>query len=278
MRKSMLPPLAALFYCASALAAQGTAGQNPVGGGLFLGFAIAYLSRRRQIGGWLLYFYMQLYGSVLITSLLLPATLTQLSPAAWDSSNQYVWFFLSTAPVLLALVAEVAIATYLLFRRSEFTVALLKRALLCLVVTSSAALAIDLAYFDEGVNIFFDGLTLFFAVVWLAYFHRSARVRRVFIDRNWDYESQQLAKIPLTPIERRYLRKRALIAAAVTFVGFLAIMGSALGEKKPDGGIFVVPLFYAVVAAALGWYLPIQKKKRESLAAVSIETGKASQS
>lgn len=278
MRRSLLLFFAALLYSASALAAQGTAGQNPIGGGLFLGLAIAYLSRRRRVGGWLLYFYMQLYGSVLITSLLLPATLAQLTPTAWESSSQYVWFVLSTAPVLLALVAEVAIATFLLFRRSESTVALLKSALSCLVVASAAAIAIDFAYFNEGVNLFFDGLTLFFAVVWLAYFYRSARVRRVFVEHNWDYESQQSTKVPLTPIERRYLRKRAAIVAAVTFVAFLAIMGSALGEKKPDGGIFAVPLFYAAVAAALGWYLPIRKKKRESLAAVDVATGRAPQS
>lgn len=43
------------------------------------------------------------------------------------------------------------------------------------------------------------------------------------------------------------------------------MMGAALGDKKPDAGIFIVPIFYALVAAAIGWYVPIRKKKLEAL-------------
>lgn len=47
----------ALAISSEALAAPASQGQNTVGAGLFLAWAIAYLTRRRAIGGWLLYFY-----------------------------------------------------------------------------------------------------------------------------------------------------------------------------------------------------------------------------
>ena len=258
---------AVLTLVGDAQAATGaSSGQNPMGAGLFVGLAIAYLARRRQIGGWLLYFYMQLYTSLLVIIGFLPRTLPQFRPSEWEIASLYVWYVVSTAPVLLIVAVEASVATYLLFRRSDGNVRLLRTVLGGLVVASGAALAIDLAYFNEPVTIFFDVLTFFFALVWFAYFGHSQRVRLVFIERRWDHAAQQASRVPLSLPEKKYLRKRASISALVTFVALLLLMGSALGDKKPDVGIFFVPVFYAVVAALIGWYLPIRKSKRDALA------------
>ena len=81
--------LAAALCCESALAATGSApGQNPAASGLFLGLAIAYLSRRRKIGGWLLYYYLQLFLSVVLMCVVsLPMVAKQIQPAEWDNST-----------------------------------------------------------------------------------------------------------------------------------------------------------------------------------------------
>ncbi len=245
-------------------AAAGTQGQNTVGGGLFLAWAIAYLTRRRAIGGWLLYFYIQLYLSLLLSLFFLPRVIANLNPSAWDSAMLYVLSFLSTVPVLLAEALEAYVATVLLFRRNESNLRFLRIALVALALSSGVSLGIDIAYFSDAPTLFFDALTFGFACIWCAYFWKAKRVRIVFVQRTWDYTSYSPPRV-LAPEEKRYLLKRAAVFGSVTFVLFLLMMGSAIGDKKPDLGIFVVPIFYALVAAAIGWYAPIRKRKREAL-------------
>ena len=255
----------ALVISNEALAASGgSQGQNTAGAGLFLAWAIAYLTRRRAIGGWLLYFYIQLYLSLLISLLFLPRVIANLNPGAWDSANLYVLSFLSTVPVVLTQGFEAYAATLLLFRRSERNLRLLRIALLALAVSSGASLGIDIGYFSDEPTLFFDALTFGFACIWCAYFLRAKRIRMVFVERAWDYASYSTPRI-LAPEEKRYLTKRSAVVGSVTFVLLLLMMGSAIGDKKPDAGIFVVPIFYALVAAAIGWYAPIRKRKREAL-------------
>lgn len=256
--------LFALVLSSDVLAAASRQGQNTVGAGLFLALAIAYLTRRCAIGGWLLYFYIQLYLSLLISLLFLPRVFANLNPDSWDSANLYALFFLSTVPVLLAQVFEAFAATVLLARRNEGNLRVLRLALLALAISSGIALGIDTGYFSDAPTLFFDALTFGFGCIWCAYFWRAKRVRMVFIDGAWDYASYSAPRV-LSPAEKRYLAKRAAIAGSVTFVLFLLMMGSAIGDKKPDAGIFVVPIFYALVAAAIGWYAPIRKRKREAL-------------
>src|SRR5262249_55954795 len=152
--------LGAFAFCVSsdAFAAPANQGQNTVGAGLFLAWAIAYLTRRRAIGGWLLYFYIQLYLSLLISLLFLPGVIANLSPSSWDSAILYVLSFLSTVPVLLAEAFEAYAATVLLIRRNESNLRVLRFALVALAVTSGSALAIDIGYFNEGATLFFDAL------------------------------------------------------------------------------------------------------------------------
>ena len=264
----------AFLVNSDALAASTDAPRQPVAGaGLFIAFAIAYLSRRRAIGGWLLYFYLQLYLSLLISLIFIPQVLSNLDPSQWDNSFLYVTFFLSVAPVVVVQLGEAVVATILLFKRNENNVKFMRNTLYALVITSAAALAIDIAYFSDEPAIFFDALTLVFAVIWSLYFLKARRIQMVFIDRNWSYTSYSERRA-LSQEDKKRLRKRAAISASVTFVLFLLLMGSTLqGEgKEPDMGIFAVPLFYGVVAAIIAWYLPIKKKKTENDLANNSET------
>ncbi len=270
MKPITWPTIAALGGVAFAIstdalaASSGTQGQTTAGAGLFLAWAIAYLTRRRAIGGWLLYFYIQLYLSLVISLLFLPRVIANQNPGAWDSAILYVLSFLSTVPVLLAQGFEAYAATLLLFRRNESKLRLLRIALLALAGSSCASLGVDIAYFSDAPTLFFDVMTFGFACIWCAYFWKGKRVRIVFVERAWDYASYSTPRI-LAPEEKRYLLKRAAVLGSVTFVLLLLLMGSAEGHKKPDAGIFFVPTFYALVAAAIGWYAPIRKRKREAL-------------
>ena len=153
----------------------------------------------------------------------------------------------------------------LLARRNGSNLRVLRVALVALAISGGVALGIDIGYFSDAPTLFFDSLTFGFACIWCAYFWKAKRVRMVFIDRAWEYAPYSAPKV-LSPAEKRYLIRRAAIAGSITFVLFLLMMGSAIGDKKPDAGIFVVPIFYALVAAAIGWYAPSRKRKREALA------------
>lgn len=256
----------ALLQTAPVFAASGDSHQSPAGGaglgGLFIAFAIAYLSRRRAIGGWLLYFYVQLYLGLLISLLFVPQVISNLKPSSWDNAFLYVMFFISVVPVLATELIEVFAATKLLLRRSEGNLNFLRWTLVALVVASVVSVAIDLVWFKGDTGNISDFITAFFAVIWAAYFRKAHRVKAVFIDKNWAYDPESTKRI-LTTEDRKKLRRRVLIASSVTFVLLLVIIGSALKQdgKAPDAGIFFVPLFYAAIVAIVAWYLPVRKKE-----------------
>jgi hypothetical protein len=246
--------------------------QPTVRAGLFIAFAIAYLSRRRAIGGWLLYFYIQLYLSFAISLLFFPQIISNLNPKQWDNSLLYVMFILSVVPVILAEFMEIIAATKLLFRKNIKNVTFLRKILLALLTTSAIAFAIDIVYFKDDPAFIFDILTLVFAIIWSLYFFKARRVRLVFIENNWVYTPHSERRV-LTTEDKKKLRKRALISALVIFVLFLVMMGSTLQKegKQPDMGIFVVPLFYSIITAIIAWYLPLRKKKIKTTSVIEDE-------
>jgi hypothetical protein len=273
-RIAQLVTAIALLQTTPAFAASADAHQQPVAGsGLFIAFAIAYLSRRRAVGGWLLYFYLQMYLSLLISLLFVPQVISNLRPSNWDNALLYVMFFLSVVPVLAAELVEVFAATRLLFRRSEANLNFLRWTLVTLVVATVASIALDLVYFKDDPGIVFDFITAFSSAIWAIYFRKARRVKAVFVDKSWNYDSQSVKRI-LTAEDKKKLRKRALIAASVTFVLLLILMGSALKEKAPDAGIFFVPIFYAFIAAIIAWYLPVKRKDDTSASAAVAPSGK----
>lgn len=235
------------------------------GSGLLIGFAIAYLTRRRAIGGWLLYFYMQLYLSFILSLFFISQVFSNLNPVLWDDSFLYVMFFFSVVPILIVELLKIITATVLLFKRNLQNVKLLRNILIASVIVSGLALIIDILYFTDDPAIFFDGITFAFAIIWSLYFSVSRRVKIVFVEQNWSYEVFSPKRI-LTKEDKKKLFKRALISALITFIVFLLMMGTILEDegKQPDMGIFGVPIFYAVVAAIIAWYLPIRKKKHDT--------------
>lgn len=245
-------------------AASGTPAQNPVGGGLFVAWAIAYLTRKRAIGGWLLYFYIQLYMSLLISLLFIPKIISNLNPTEWDGAMRYVLFILSTVPVLLAEGLEAFAATKLLFVRNEGNLRFLRKVLSVLLATSAVSFAIDITYFSEESAMVFDLITLVFAGIWYAYFAKARRVQLVFVDKAWHYVDDS-TKLPRTPEVKRHLRNRAALIGVITFIVLLILMGMAMGDKKPNWDILAMPTVWAFIAAAISLFAPIRKKKLDAL-------------
>jgi hypothetical protein len=168
------------------------------GAPLFVALGIAYVTRRMSIGGWLFYYYLQLYGTVLITTLLGAMIADNLQPAGWEDKALYALFVLTVVPTLLLKTIETIFATRLLVKsqRNEKNVKVVRYILLTSVVISTGSLVIDFYHFRDNLLLSIFGLV--FSFLWCLYFFLSHRVDYVLSHWNgvWNYDSFKGQRIP----------------------------------------------------------------------------------
>lgn len=169
------------------------ASTNPgvAGAPLFIALGIAYVTRRMSIGGWLFYYYLQLYGTVLITMLLSAVIVDNLQPTGWEDKTLYTLFVLSVVPTLLVKALETVFATRLLFKsqRNEKNVKVVRYILLASVIIGATSLAIDYYHFRDNLPL--SIFALIFSSIWCLYFFLSYRVDYVMSRWTgvWNYDS-----------------------------------------------------------------------------------------
>jgi hypothetical protein len=161
----------------------------------FLVWLICFLRRKRPIGGWLLYYFIGLYGGLAVSIVVTIASLPNYSPAQWDTMLHYFLFIITTVPNVLFLLAQVFLSFFLFSqnRRNWKYIETLKTVLLLDFAFSLLSIAIDAALWSASV--FFSAYSAVLSLIWFFYFKRSARVRYVFKDRNWDWETLHPKKI-----------------------------------------------------------------------------------
>ena len=86
------------------------------GAPLAIAVGIAYVTRRMSIGGWLFYYYLQLYANVLITVLLSFVVINNMQPTGWGDKTLYTLFVLSIVAMFLVKAIEAIFATRLLVK------------------------------------------------------------------------------------------------------------------------------------------------------------------
>jgi len=153
-----------------------------------LGWLVAWwiCSRRKkdEIGGWLLYYYWQLYAGLVVSMFLFFGVSIDSYTAENLPPRTYVLFLISTVPTLVLTLAQAAVSTFLLKIRSWDLVVLLRWVLAANMVAALASTLIDVKVFPD--NLPFDFMTLVPSIVWLAYFFRSTRVQHVFRTHDWN--------------------------------------------------------------------------------------------
>jgi len=166
---------------------------------LFIALGIACVTRRMSIGGWLFYYYLQLFGSLLLSLLLGGLMIEDLNPEGWEDSALYTLFVITTVPLILIKIVETLFATRLLIKsqRNAKNIKVLRYVLLASVIVYIISLPIDYYHFPD--NVVFSVLGLIFASIWTLYFFCSFRVNYVFSNWSgtWDYQSfkqKQIAK------------------------------------------------------------------------------------
>jgi len=179
-----------LLTASSALAGDG----RPPGaayGGFWVALAIAYLTRRRKIGGWLFYYYFQAYAGLVILFLVLVLSLQDYQPSGWEDKALYTLFIISTLPSYLLKLLEATVASLLLFKRyrTQQFINYLKYVLITEIVIQGMTLFIDYYHFPD--NLVLTVMVGILALVWYLYFNSSFRVYCVLShpDWRWNYEN-----------------------------------------------------------------------------------------
>ena len=176
----------AVLLATPLLGADGT-GSPTFPGGAILAIAmwVACSSRKKEeIGGWLLYYYIQIYIGLIATIVFTILSAGSYNPFAWAGAPRlYVLFLVSTVPLVLLSPAELLVAERARKTRDYRWVRHLRTVLWIHLGVSFLAGAIDATWFPE--NLLFDFISVLWPLIWLPYFYRSQRVERVFLRHDW---------------------------------------------------------------------------------------------
>jgi hypothetical protein len=237
-----------------------------IGGPLFgasIAALICYKARKRAIGGWLLYYYIQLYGGTLILGIISLASISNYYPQNWADKPLYTLYLLSTIPTDITNIFEIIVASFLLSKRfrNSSTVNILRVVFVLAFIFSIIGIFIDLAHWKESVP--FDILGILWPGIWFFYFTFSKRVDSVFRRTDWDYSSfsaqDQLAgemdqaKFILSPEQVKKYRKKATLYIVVSIL--VLIFGTLLISKLDQSykGLQTI-VAIIVMAWGMGWY------------------------
>lgn len=155
---------------------------TPVAGLGIIIILVCVLTRHNPIGGWLLWYLIQLVLGFVV-SLALFLALTDLSnylPANWPDKLAYLAFLISSIPVMVLRGAEmfIIIPGSRETARNWSVVTRLKKILWWEVFAAIVATALDAIYWKE--NLIFDALAIIWPSIWIPYFSLSSRVKRVY--------------------------------------------------------------------------------------------------
>lgn len=162
--------------------------------GGIIAWIVCYRSRRSPIGGWLMFYYWQLYGSILLTTIFFVTAFQSYVQESFDDAGLYHLFLLSVLPILLLYAIQIVISTMLLSVRSWELLKLLRWVLLVQLVACSIAGVIDAQKFPD--NLFLDVWDAIGPVIWSLYLFRSKRVKHVFYACDWDVAVNDLYPLP----------------------------------------------------------------------------------
>jgi Protein of unknown function (DUF2569) len=152
--------------------------------------------KHKSIGGWLLYFYIQIYlGVPLMAAVLLVSSLPHLEASRWTDQTAFALFTLKSILPLVMITAQAIMATVLLRKREWMMVNLLRGLFVADLLSAMFCIAIDAIYWPSMVVR--GTAALLWPIIWLGYFSYSKRVQRVFKTHDW--ESVAVAQVPVAP-------------------------------------------------------------------------------
>lgn len=264
--------LSALLYwvpTASAADASTTATTTtPSLGVVFL--LIAYLTRRREIGGWLMLYFWGTFSGAVLTIVLVGLSIGGLAPSKWAavSTSHYIYAVISGLLPVAFIIAQAVVAGMLLSKKDLATVKLLRYVLIGFIISNVIAVGLNYIIYIKPLNeSVLNIYSTIIACIWLTYFYVSTRVKSVFIDHTWTYVPPVGYKI-MPPAEKKYRTRRGLICGVVFLFGFYTWFTIFPGDtKNPDpGGRFLATAIFGLIVGLVSYFFPIlSKARREAL-------------
>lgn len=154
---------------------------NRITGPLFIAAGIAYVTRRKAVGGWLFYFYLILTLQVVFIAFLLIAELKTTILEGWDP----FYYWLSWADYLSYALAKVVCLVFGLrlwfeAQRTAKNLKYMRIILGVVLLTSISRIAMNNLVWQEYDQTILYGIALLSSLLWFSYWLVSRRVKYVF--------------------------------------------------------------------------------------------------
>ena len=141
----------------------------PIG---LVGALIMYLicsgRKAKEIGGWLLYYYIQLYIGAIFMVVITIVSINNYNPSLWEDQKAYMLFLFLMIPEIAVFLVQAGVATMAMKTRDYYWVKKLKVVLVLDLIFVLSAMLIDYQFFKD--NLPFDVLALIWPLMWLPYF------------------------------------------------------------------------------------------------------------
>ena len=164
----------------------------PVG---IIAIVVCNIRKRSEIGGWLLFFYWQLYSGAILTAFSFHRDFQTYVPENFASHlSTHRWLMATSVTTIVILALQVAVGTLLVVVRNWDMVQLLRILLVAQFVAFLGALMVDVTYFPNSTPL--RAGSLISVGFWVAYFFMSERVRHVFKSHDWDAAVETIHPMP----------------------------------------------------------------------------------
>src|ERR1019366_2191292 len=114
----------------AALGADSTRANAPTAPGGIVAWIVCNARKRRPVGGWLMFFYWQIYSGLLVSAVMFASNIQSYVPENFDSTSKFALFLSSALPSVLLFVVKCAVATLLLSARTWGMLPLLRGVLM----------------------------------------------------------------------------------------------------------------------------------------------------
>jgi hypothetical protein len=149
---------------------------------------VCSLRRKQEIGGWLMFFYYQIYAGAVASVLMVASSFDRYLPRPWNNETRHLLFILAVIPRMLGLLIVVAVATALLKQRNLTRLQTLRLVLGIEIFLCVVSLVVDFFQYPSALAL--NLMQTIALSLWLAYFHASERVQHVFVTHDWPAPSR----------------------------------------------------------------------------------------
>jgi hypothetical protein len=155
--------------------------------GLIL-FIICYSRRLHEVGGWYLYYVIQLFIAIALFLFMNISTYSSFNPANYQNLGYYLLFLLTDLPGGIFLIGQAIIILKMVSDsgRDWKYVKILMLILWGDLIFSTLRVVIDLKFSPS--DLVFAIMAIIWPCIWLPYFKRSKRIEKIYKTNTWGIE------------------------------------------------------------------------------------------